>query len=611
METVAQACLTAALLSGQLPKVVAQPSPGPDLGLDKPEFGGLLSHELGRLLHDHPRLVCTVDKARATPDDERAWSSVRVEMEKALRQDPDKLDALWAVLVAANHDIGGPSGLEPDPINVPGSRWGGPGGVRRKFASIFAPMGAVLAVVLMAALAGLAILGVEIGKGETLLRWFAIVVLACLPGWLFLRFIVFRAGSLWTEYVLNLHRLRVDEHQYLPAPPMSSAYYGPWSRGGGSVLSASPNIYRQKFEVYYGKNLGRDTDGRRSVFDKSIPQVLLATAVLAVGWTAVLARKPLLSGPLVLPLDSLRFGFMGAYVFILQMLIRRFFQSDLKASAYIGVVARIATVVITVFVVHQALGVSSPISAETEVSLAFLIGFFPLLGMQIVQRAVTVTFRRLVHTLKTPYPLSDLDGLNIWYEARLLEEGIEDMQNLLTGNLVDIILHTRVPVGRLVDWIDQAALHLLVDPPGNDQKERPTHDRNILRRLGIRTATDLETAFLPQERLATLSSWTAVQNFDDARLVDGIRTVLNGPEFPGVNVVEALLKAFSNTPNLVHVRHWRNVFCIDDELPPPAPAPIPVNGSAIKADRTNRGRQPARDRRVVRLPSSPATVSAE
>ena len=67
-------------------------------------------------------------------------------------------------------------------------------------------------------------------------------------------------------------------------------------------------------------------------------------------------------------------------------------------------------------------------------------------------------------SLEADYPLSQLDGLNIWYEARLLEEGIEDMQNLVSANLVDVMLHSRVPVGRLVDWLDQAHLFLHLAP---------------------------------------------------------------------------------------------------------------------------------------------------
>ena len=97
------------------------------------------------------------------------------------------------------------------------------------------------------------------------------------------------------------------------------------------------------------------------------------------------------------------------------------------------------------------------------------------------------------------YPLSDLDGVNIWYEARLVEEGIEDMQNLATANLVDVILHTRVPVGRLVDWLDQASLALHL-PPRQQPHVDAAHDddgltRTALEARGIRTASDLIKAW--------------------------------------------------------------------------------------------------------------------
>jgi hypothetical protein len=77
-----------------------------------------------------------------------------------------------------------------------------------------------------------------------------------------------------------------------------------------------------------------------------------------------------------------------------------------------------------------------------------------------------------VPQLTPDYPLNQLDGLNVWYEARLVEEGIEDMQNLATANLVDVILHTRVPVGRLVDWVDQAQLYLHLDRAERGYRER-------------------------------------------------------------------------------------------------------------------------------------------
>lgn len=573
MGTAERACLIAALLSAQLPKVRAHPGQATDLGLEDPEFEELVSHLLDRLLSAYPGLARAADRAGSLSENGPAVRALQVEMERILRKDRTKLDALWGLLEAGGRHPSDDQACQE--ASNPSRRRAG-----RRMVSVLAPLGSATAVVLMAASAGVVILGAETGMGATLLLWFAIAVLACIPGWLFIRFIVFRAGALWTEYVLNLHRLHIDDHQNLPRPPMSSGYYRLWSRDGGAVLSAAPNIYQQKFEAYYGAYVSDESNRRRSVRDKAMPQVLLATLVFAVGWAAVLTRQPLFSGPLQLPIDSLRYAFLGSYVFILQMLIRRFFQRDLKASAYLGAVARIITVLITVLVVHHAAPVVASISPGAEAGLAFLIGFFPPLGMQIIQNSVSVMFRRFVPTLKTPYPLSDLDGLNIWYGARLLEEGIEDMQNLITANLVDIILHTRVPVGRLVDWIDQAALQVYLDPPDDYNVRDKFDDRNRLRRLGIRTATDLESAFLPQDWLAERCSCRAVCNLDDTRLVESIRRVLNNDtDLPGINVVDALLKSFSNTPNLVHVRAWRNLENDEQEQAELEAKAAPENGA--------------------------------
>ena len=100
---------------------------------------------------------------------------------------------------------------------------------------------------------------------------------------------------------------------------------------------------------------------------------------------------------------------------------------------------------------------------HAELAAAFVIGFFPLVGIQFLQRATSKALHLVVPPISSEYPLDQLDGLNLWYEARLTEEGVEDMQNLTTMNLVDVILHTRVPPGRLVDWVDQAFLLIHLD----------------------------------------------------------------------------------------------------------------------------------------------------
>ena len=353
--------------------------------------------------------------------------------------------------------------------------------------------------------------------GAGALTLFALWCLAFLPGWLYVRFLDLRAKALWSEYVLNLHRLAWDLPWYLPVPPVASVFYDQWKAGPHG--HPEDNIYRQKFEAYYGRQITSSApDENYRVRSESLFPVFLATAVLAVGWTAVLSDTRFVTAPSG-PWDVMKYGFIGAYAFVTSMLIRRFFQSDLRPSAYATAVYRIILVLLIVAVLHQVLSEITALAGGAELAIAFVVGFFPLVGLQALQRMTTRALRRFVPPLTSDYPLDQLDGLNLWYEARLTEEGVEDMQNLTTMNLVDVILHTRVPPGRLVDWTDQAFLLTHLEPvdraeldrlryPDRQADKRPDQPaaagpaplsgaqaRMNLRRVGIRTATDLLKAF--------------------------------------------------------------------------------------------------------------------
>jgi hypothetical protein len=52
-----------------------------------------------------------------------------------------------------------------------------------------------------------------------------------------------------------------------------------------------------------------------------------------------------------------------------------------------------------------------------------------------------ITFGVYATALNAPHPIHQIDGLSVRYEARVLEEGIEDMQGRATANFVDVILH--------------------------------------------------------------------------------------------------------------------------------------------------------------------------
>ena len=125
--------------------------------------------------------------------------------------------------------------------------------------------------------------------GPLALAVFAVWCLSFLPGWMYVRFLGQRAGALWDEYVLNLHRLAWDRPGCLPKPPVNSQFYTEWFNDNGVLLAHRPNIYRQKFDAYYGKSVSESNHGEGSPvrIETLFPDFLL-TATLAVCWTALL-----------------------------------------------------------------------------------------------------------------------------------------------------------------------------------------------------------------------------------------------------------------------------------------------------------------------------------
>ena len=434
------------------------------------------------------------------------------------------------------------------------------------------------------------------------LKLAAIGLLAFLPGWLYLQFIRNRGPSLYDEYVLNLFRLQIDEYRNLPAPPVHSSYHQLWRDDRSELASESrdtkDNLYRRKFETVYGplavstRALLAKKLGLRDRAETFSP-VIFATLLLGVGWVLVLQPELYgnvgllaglrLSGRPLLPAEALQYGFVGAYSFILQDLIRRYFREDLKAGAYISAVVRIVFVAVVVSAVHLVWPTARP---EQEAVFAFLLGFFPQMGLQMLQAALTKPLRRLLPPIASDYPLSELDGLNLWYEARLLEEGIEDVQNLATANLVDVLLQTRLPVARLVDWIDQACLSLHLPRDGAQRRGM----RDGLRLLGIRTATDLR-------RRATVTK-------DRAEFAGAFAAALGEPKETGTTLLVSHLKALDGDVNLWHVEQFRcHAWLTADGH---RPAKSPANGAPPGASQGGAPNPAAASTTVTE--STPATV---
>ena len=283
----------------------------------------------------------------------------------------------------------------------------------------------------------------------------------------------------------------------------------------------------------------------------------LATFLIALGWVLVTQPESVWnesvllpssfhqSGVPQIPVETLRFAFLGAYFYILQMVVRRYFQSDLKPNAYLHATMRIVMAITVAWTADLLLAGQSQ---ATRSAVAFVIGVFPLAGWQMIRGMVALPARRVVPSLKPRYPLDQIDGLNVWYESRLLELGIEDMQNLATANLVDVMLSTRIPVGRLVDWIDQALLALHVDHVDN-AGEGQEGDLARLHRYGIRTATSLEEAVAYDAG--------SCRGTGAGRRLEGL---LNRDGEPG-SVLLSVIRSLQTERNLGFVRSWKCSAC--------------------------------------------------
>jgi len=335
-------------------------------------------------------------------------------------------------------------------------------------------------------------------------RSFLVLTLCLLPATMWYLFIITRRASLLNDFVTSLNRLGLLQ-------PME------YENGEGPARQRRVYAYLQKFEASYGplskRVRGRILDGtfnpgapeERSIrasgraadviaASTTIP-IVLATVLTALGWLVTL---PPYGGtePLEIVERPLTYAFLGAYFFSLQMLFRRYVRKDLRGSAYVAVAMRIILAVIGTGVATEALRLLNPdVSRRSLLIVAFTIGVFPKVAWQIVQTAFRQITGLVVKGLRTDSPLSALDGLTVWHEARLEEEDIENVPNMATTDIVELFLNTRIPPNRIIDWVDQAILFTHLSPAGDEKnrgiKELEEARRRELRSLGVRTATSL------------------------------------------------------------------------------------------------------------------------
>jgi hypothetical protein len=250
--------------------------------------------------------------------------------------------------------------------------------------------------------------------------------------------------------------------------------------------------------------------------------LFISTALLVMGWlmvmgtidTPALGAKSL--GDFFVPERTVfTFGVLGAYFFTLNMVFRRYVRADLTPKTYAHITVRLLITIVLVWVVSDLPQFQAGSLLESGLlAVAFMIGVIPETGLTLIQDYVKKLVRSGTKE-EDVLSLNQLEGIHLYDRARLLEEGIENIENLAHHNMIELIARTRIPTQRVVDMFDQAILYLHL---GLENEENQKFLAN-LKSYGIRTATDLDVA------LGTPSAIEALRKIDPPLPLDRMEVI--------------------------------------------------------------------------------------
>ncbi|MFY0563396.1 hypothetical protein ACN28E_06085 [Archangium lansingense] len=347
---------------------------------------------------------------------------------------------------------------------------------------------------------------------------------------------------------------------------------------------------RRDAQVRYGKQMDEayGSEGGGNV-TRILPvrrsPLLIATLVLALGWTFTMLSvtpRPGSDSPVDFlaffqpQKSTLPFGFLGAYSYALATTFRSYARRDLQPKIYSHITTRVFTVMVLAWVLEECWlivpgsQVDRPALAPALHTLAFLTGIIPETGLVFIGETMRTTLRKMRRSAKDPglqlvdphEPLTSLEGIDIYDRARLQDEGVTNVQALARHDVVELMLQTRVPAPRLLDWVDQAILHLHSNIGGQAEGGGPDPLLPTLRRYGIRTVTDLLEASEKAQKRGDHDKFL--------ELMSG--AAVNG----GIPRLQVVLDAIKDEEWVEQLRCWHKTQIVREEVvdvPGPLQAP--------------------------------------
>ncbi len=199
-------------------------------------------------------------------------------------------------------------------------------------------------------------------------------------------------------------------------------------------------------------------------------------------------------------------GWLGALTYSFHLTFRRFLAYDLTPSVYIFTFNRFFLAITVGAIVglgmgtfSTAAGVPFDVNMATVSIIAFFIGFFPEQGINWITATAQKWLKQQGGVSKETR-LSEIEGLSMWHQGRLKQEGLDNVQNLATADVPALIVGTPFTINQIIDWVDQAIL--LIHTNG-EQFEN-------LEKAGVIRASDVLTTTSDQKRLQSLSNTTGL-----------------------------------------------------------------------------------------------------
>jgi hypothetical protein len=382
-----------------------------------------------------------------------------------------------------------------------------------------------------------------------------IVILSSIPGMLYFQYERRQIGTLRAQFIRN-------------------------------IMFLNPLIHTtDDAEIEYGKlvdevTISSGANTRQFSILRSGRPIIISTMLITLCWIFTLwpvGEVPDVNSNEVINLLSPRlslisFAFLGAYFFALNLLFKRYSRGDLSPKAYNHISIRIISAIILVWVLGVVISDSArEITKASFLVMAFGIGLIPETGLTLLKQLMeSKKMGKIFPSFKAKHPITELEGISLYDQARLTEEGVENVETLAHHNMIELMLRSGIPVARLVDLLDQAILYLhttgIVQEPGPDEKNNSAkRGIDVLRNEGIRTATDL----LSVEK-AILDQANDTDNEKSKRRNPDTFYTLLDPEGKPSFRLQRVLDALKDDEWLVYIQNWRNIgLCLDTVVTDP------------------------------------------